>query len=199
MNSSGHRFCSVSSLKYICCHLFKIKDGSTQASERHFCRGQYIGVLLCWNSIPLVVGSAVFPACSLSATICLKLKMDQRTPPSAIFVVVKSSVSCCVGNQIHVILTPVKGKKHGGIIVRWTAPGKKKRFNDSPFPPSHHLIPVNLPQAVSFISSSQDHILRNPIRQLFQSRLMVLKQKYVQSFVELFKNLWTHTDVHASY
>lgn len=148
---------------------------------------------------PLVIGSAVFPAWSISAAICLKLKMDQHKPASAIFVGVNTSVSCCVGNQIHVILTPVKGKKHGGIIVRWTAPGKKKRFDDSPFPPSHHLIPVNLPQVVSFISSSRDHILRNPIRQLFQSRLMVLKQKYVQSFVELFKNLWTHSDVHASY
>ena len=66
---------------------------------------------------------------------------------------------------------------------------EKKKFDDSPFPPSHPLIPVYLSQVLSFISSSRDHILketRGPSNQaFFQSRLMVLKQKYVQSFVEL--------------
>ena len=49
---------------------------------------------------------------------------------------------------------------------------EKKKFDDFPFPPSHHLIPVNLSQVVSFISSSRDHILketRGPSNQAFFS------------------------------
>lgn len=121
---------------------------------------------------PLVIGSAVFPAWSISAAICLKLKMDQRQPLSAIFVGVKSSVSCCVGNQMHVILSPVKGKKTRGDYCKMNSTREKKKVDDSPFPPSHHLIPVNLSQVVSFISSSRDHILketRGPSNQAFFS------------------------------
>lgn len=123
MNSTGHRFCSVSSLKYICCHLFKIKDGPTAASQCHFCRGQVIGVLLCWKS-------------------------NARHTESS------------------------ERKKTLGDYCKMNSTREKKKVDDSSFPPSHHLIPVNLSQVVSFISSSRDHILketRGPSNQAFFS------------------------------